>query len=136
MEAAVDIDHVGMPPRLVPDDPGRLVAGNIDSEGEAVADRFRPRRTVDQPHLLVQPAQRAVAEAGRTAADAQLHEPRAGAHQDAEGARRDFGEERALVALADTVEFGAVIGDDAGEDVESAGRALWVGGGRGAFPER
>src|SRR5271157_3423510 len=121
MEAAVDIDHVGVPPRLVPDDPGRLVAGNIDSEGEPVADRFRPRRTVDQPHLLVQPAQRAVAEAGRAAPNAQLHEARAGAHQNAEGARRDFGEERALIALADAVELGTVIGDDPSKYVEPAG---------------
>src|SRR6202030_3251034 len=108
MEAAVDIDHVGMPPRLVPNDPGRLVAGNIDGEGEPVADRLRPGRTIDQPNLLVQSAQRTVAEAGRAAADAQLHEARAGAHQNAESARRDLGKKRPLVALADAVEFGAV----------------------------
>src|ERR1700720_4174146 len=73
MKAGVDIDHVGVPPRLVPNDPGRLVAGNIHSKGEPVADRLRPGRAIDQPYLFVQPAQRAIAEAGRTAADAELH---------------------------------------------------------------
>src|ERR1700730_189820 len=121
MEAAVDIDHLGMPPRLVPADPGRLGAGDIDREGEPVADRFRPRRSVDQPDLLVQSAERAVAEAGRAAADAQLHEARAAAHQNAESARRDLGKKRPLVALADAVELGTVIGDDPGKDIEPAG---------------
>ena len=72
----------------------------------------------------------------RAAADAQLHQARAGAHQDAERARRNLGVERALVALADAVELGAVIGDDAGEDIEPAGRAFRVGGGRGAVAQR
>ena len=136
MKAAVDIDHVGMPPCLEPDDPSRLVAGNIDRKGEPVADRLRPGRTIDQPDLLVQPAQRRIAEPGRAAADAQLHQARAGAHQDAEGARRDLGKERTLVAFANAVEFGAVIGDDPGEDIEPAGRALRVGGRRSAFAQR
>src|SRR4051812_1311159 len=136
MKTAVDVDHIGMPPRLVPDDPGRLVAGYIDGKGEPVADRLRLGWTIDQPDLLMQPAQRRIAEPGRAAADAQLHEARVGAHQDAEGARRDLRKERTLVALADAVEFGAVIGDDPGEYIEPAGRALWVGGRRGAFPQR
>ena len=84
----------------------------------------------------MQPAQGRIAEPGRAAPDAELHQARAGAHQDAEGARRDLGKERTLVALADAVEFGAVVGDHPGEDIEPAGRALRVGGRRSAFAQR
>src|ERR1700738_16745 len=125
MKAAVDIDDVGMPPRLEPDDPRRRVTGDVDGEGETIADRLcygrRSRRGLDEPDFLVQTPQRRVAEPGRAAADAQLHEARAGAHQDAECPRRNLDKERPLVALADTVKLGAVIGDDPGEDVEPAG---------------
>jgi len=37
MKAAVDIDDVGMPPRLEPDDPRRRVSGDVDGKGETIA---------------------------------------------------------------------------------------------------
>jgi DNA topoisomerase IA len=36
----VDIDQIGVAARLVADDAALLVAGDIDSEGEAVADHL------------------------------------------------------------------------------------------------
>ena len=74
-------------------------------------------------------AQRGVVEDGRAAAEADLVEPHARADQDREGARRDLGVERAGVARLDAVELGAAVGDEAGEEVEPAGRALGVGDG-------
>jgi len=47
-----------------------------------------------------------------------------------------FRQRAAPCSLADAVELGAVIGDDPGENVEAAGRALRVGGGRGALSQR
>ena len=84
----------------------------------------------------MQPAQRGIAERRRAAADAQLHQARAGAHQNAERARRDLGVERSLVAVADAVELGAVVGDDPGENIEPADRAFRVGESRGAAAQR
>ena len=75
----------------------------------------------------MQPAQRRVAEQGRAAPHAQLHEPRSGAHQDAERERADLGVKRALITLADAVELDALVGDDAGEHVEPADRAFRIG---------
>ena len=63
-------------------------------------------------------------------AEADLRQARAGAHDDREGARADFEIERAVVAGRDLVELLAVVGHDAGEDVEPAGRALRIGRGR------
>ena len=76
--------------------------------------------------LLLQPAHEAVARDRPAAAHAQLAQPRALADEDAEGARRDLGVEHAAVLLAHLVEGGAAVGDEAGEDVEPAGRALRV----------
>ncbi len=134
MVDAVDIDDIGMTARLPADDSVRRLARQVDGKGQPVADRLRPghaaRGRIDEAHLGVQPAQGRVAEQGRAAADAQLHQARAGARQDAEGTRRDLGIERAAVALADAVEFGALVGNDPGEHIEPADRALRVGEGR------
>jgi hypothetical protein len=58
MADAVDVDQIGMMPRLVADDAAARGAGNVDGEGEPVADRLarrgRPRRRLDQADLLVQ----------------------------------------------------------------------------------
>ena len=67
-------------------------------------------------------------------AEADLRQPRAGAHDDRKGARADFEIERAVVAGRDLVELVAVVGHDAGEDVEPAGRALRVGRGGNRLP--
>ncbi len=39
----IDIDQIGVAARLIADDAARLVAGDIDGEGEAVADRLARR---------------------------------------------------------------------------------------------
>ena len=59
----VDIDQIGVAARLVADHAVLLVAGDVDGEGEAVADRLRastgvpPRgRRLDEADLLVQAA--------------------------------------------------------------------------------
>src|SRR5690606_5315152 len=90
---------------------------------------------VDEPHLLLQALQRAAADAGRAAAHAELRELRAGAHEDREGPRRDLGVERPPVAALDAIELDPAVGDDAGEDVEPARRALGVREGRVARRE-
>ena len=75
-------------------------------------------------------------------AEADLRQPRAGAHDDREGARADLEIERPVIAGGDLVELVAAIGHHAGEDVEPPGRALRVGRGgnvgrqRQAFQQR
>ncbi len=66
---------------------------------------------------------------GAAAAEADLGEARALAHDDAEGARDDLGVELALIARGHLVEGAAAVGDEAREDVEPAGGALGIGGG-------
>ena len=76
------------------------------------------------------------------AAEADLRQPRAFAHQHRKGLRADLGVERAVVAGVDAVEAARAVGDDAGEHVDAAGRAFRIGGGgdvvrqRQAFQQR
>ena len=63
------------------------------------------------------------------AAEADLRQARALAHQHRKGARADLGIERAVIAGLDVVEAAGLVGDHAGEDVEPAGRAFRIGGG-------
>ncbi len=133
----LDVDQPGVVARLVADDAGAGIAREVDREGDAAMAHHRlAGGGPDQLVLLLQLAQRRVAAARRAAAHAKLNQPRAGAHQDAEGARRDLGIERPLIALAHPVELRPVIGDQAGEDVEPPGRALGVGDRRGALAQR
>src|SRR6516162_3707393 len=133
---AVEIDHVGVPSGLIADDAGRLVPSDIDREGEAIADRLRTcgrsAGGIDETDFLVQAPQRGIAKTRRAAADAQLHEARAGPHQDAKGPGRDLGKERTFVALAYSVELRTVIGNYPGEHIEPPDRALRIGGCRSA----
>ncbi len=87
------------------------------------------RLAVHQAVAGVEGAQGAVVEHGVAAAEADLVEAHAGADEDRERAGRDLGVERAGVAGLDAVEFGAAVGDQAGEEVEAAGGALGVGDG-------
>ncbi len=64
------------------------------------------------------------------AAEADLGEPRALAHQDRKGARADLGIERAVIAVLDLVEAAGAVDDHPGEDIEPTGRAFRIGGGR------
>ena len=104
-----------------------LGAGEIDGEGKAVVDIGFALG--DQAFGLVQALDQVVGLDRRAGAEADLRQARAGAREDGKGARRDLGIERALIAFRHGVEGLGVIGDDAGEDVEAAGRALRVGGG-------
>ena len=67
---------------------------------------------------------------GGADAEAHLAQPRAFAHDDREGLRANLGVERPAIAGRDLVEGGNAVGDHAGEDVEPAGGALGIGGGR------
>ena len=69
-------------------------------------------------------------------AEADLRQPRALAHQHRKRARADLGIERTVVAAPDAVEAAGLVGDHAGEDVEPAGRALGIGGGRDVVGQR
>ena len=64
---------------------------------------------------------------GGAVAQAELVQPRAGAHAHAEAARRDLGEQRPGVARRNMVESVRAVDDEAGEDVEPPGRALRIG---------
>ena len=70
------------------------------------------------------------------AAEADLRQPRALAHQHRKGARADLGIKRAVIAGLDAVEAARLVGDHAGEDVEPAGRAFRIGGGRDVVGQR
>ncbi len=99
------------------------------------------RLAVDQRRLVVDFLELAVGKpeigvfdlGGGAAAEAQLIEARALAHPDREGARRDLRVERPAIGGLDRIEHLAVVGDEAGEDVEAAGGALRVGDARDAF---
>ena len=70
------------------------------------------------------------------AAEADLREPGALAHQHREGARRNLGIKRAVIAGLDPVEAAQLIGDDAGEHIEPSGRAFRIGGGGNVVRQR
>ena len=56
-------------------------------------------------------------------------QPGAGSHQDGEGLGRDLHIEGAVIALGHIVETGALVGQQAHEDVHPAGRGLGIGPG-------
>ena len=125
-----EIDQPGMPARPPADRPavaGREIDGHRDALVDVGASLAAARAGIDQRHLPVQPAQRGVG--GRRAAPPQseLADAGAAADDDAEGARADLGEQRPLVACRHLIEDGGVVGDQPGEHVEPAGRALRVG---------
>src|SRR5580765_1599291 len=129
---AVDVDQTRVALRLVADHTARAAAHQVHRHRHAVPDLFR-RDRVDQLMFLLEPLERLVA-GGRTAApDPDLVQARAFAHQHAEGTRRYFHVQRPVVTLAHAIELGAVVGDEAREDVQAPGRALRVAQGRGAL---
>ena len=85
---------------------------------------------VDQRLVLIQSLNRAIAGARAALHKSQLAEPHARANGHGKGARNDFGVQLAFVSLGHAVELGAVVGDEAGENVEAAGGALGVGASR------
>ena len=124
----------------IADEPAGAEAGEVDADRDAVADVGIVG--IDQPLARVQFARARRVEQRAAAAKADLRQPRAFAHQHREGARADLGIERAVIAGRDAVEAADLVGDDAGEDVEPAGRAFRIGGGgnlagqRQAFEQR
>ena len=91
---------------------------------------------IDQPLARVQLGERLGIEQRVAAAEADLRQPRALAHQDRERARADLGIERPVIARGDAVEAARLVGDHAGEHVEPAGRAFRVGGRRDVGGQR
>src|SRR6185312_3008829 len=139
--AALDVDDAGMTLGAVADDAAGVararrqqIAGEIDAEDDALADVGLG--VVDETLACVQVAQLVGGELRMTVAEADLRQPRAFAHQHREGARRNLGIERAAIAGLDAVEAARLVGDDAGEDVEPAGRALRIGGGGDVLRQR
>ncbi len=80
--------------------------------------------------------QGAVGDAGTAAAEAQLVQADAAPRQHREGVRRELGIERPLVACRHDVELLGAVDDQAGEEVEPAGRGLRVGEARDLRSER
>ena len=110
------------------------IAGEIDADGDALAHVGVVR--IDQPLARVQRAQGVGIEQRVAAAETDLRQARALAHQHRKGARRDLGIERPVIAGLDAVEAARLVGDDAGEHVEPPGRALRIGGGGDVVGQR
>ena len=122
----VDVDDVGVLARLVADQPGRRVAAQVDLDRQAARDCLQ-LGLLDEHLLVVQAAHLGVGIRRPAALEPDLRQPRALAGDDREAARRDLGVERALVLLGHAVELGAAVGDQPGEHVEPADRALRAG---------
>ena len=71
--------------------------------------------------------QRRIIETRVATAEANLAEARARPDLDRKGARRDFDPQPPVITGGDLVEGDAMIGDEPGEDVDTAGRALGIG---------
>ncbi len=84
----------------------------------------------------MQRAQGLAVEHGMAVMETDLGQAGAFAHQDREGARADLGIERTVIAGIDAIEAAGLVGDDAGEDVEPAGRTLRVGRRRDGVRQR
>ncbi len=129
MADAVEIDAVGVLARAVADErAGRGIAAQIDAHPhQLLADVGAALVAQDELALLVQALQFGDGELRRAAAEPHLVEARAGAHDDAERARRDLDIERAIVAALNLVERLAAVGHQPRQDVEPPGRALGIG---------
>ncbi len=118
--------------RPVADDAVRRAAREVDAHAEAVVERDPLERdrpvvvVVEQRLGPVQLAQRLVADGGVAGQQPQLIERGAGVDPHRERLRRDLQIERPAIARRDLVEARRAVGDDTGEDVESAGGALGV----------
>ena len=120
-----------MSPGPVPDPP-RAVAAEVEAEEEPVVDGHVAGvdglAVAEQQGLApVEVAQVVVGELGAADGEAELVEAQVLAHPDGEGQRHDLEVEVAGVTRGHLVEAVAAVGDDPGEDVEAAGRALGVG---------
>src|SRR6266700_7114891 len=121
---ALDVDHAGVALGAIADEPA--LARQIDADRDGGADVGVG--AVDQALARVELGESYGIEQSLAAAETNLREPRALAHQDRKGARADLGIERAVIAVLDLIETARAIGDDPGEDIEPTGRALRIGG--------
>ena len=110
------------------------IARQIDADSDALADVGVVG--VDQPLARCRSRSASALEQRMAAAEADLRQPRAFAHQHRKGARANLGIERPVIAGLDAVEAARLVGDHAGEDVEPAGRALRIGGGGDVVRQR
>src|SRR5580698_8465076 len=79
---------------------------------------------VDEGLLLIESFNCAITGAGASLNKAQLAEPHPGANRHGKGARNNFSVQFAFISLRYAVELGAVIGDQARENVQAPGRTL------------
>src|SRR6201989_993563 len=126
--AALDIDETGVALGAIADHAVGTEPGEIDADRDAFA--HVGLVVVDQALLRVQRAQALRVKQRIAAAEADLREAGALAHQHRKRARADLGVERAAIARRDMVEAARLVGDHAGEDVEPPGRAFRIGGRR------
>ena len=120
---AVQVDHPAVGPGAVSH---QIAAGGlqIDRKSQAVVDQGR---AAHQGLAGVQLAQLGVRQNGLTPPQPQLVQPHAGTDQDRKAARADLGEKGPVIAFGQAVEFGAVIGDQPGQQVKPAGRGFGIG---------
>ena len=116
--------------RTVADDAGVGTALEINRNPQAILDHRRMRAIglkIDQRFALIELAEFDIR--GRRVAthETNLIQARALLQKNAEGAWHDFQIELAAIALAHTLEFVAVIGDQARKDIETAGGAFRIG---------
>ena len=125
----VHVDEAGVGLGTVADKARVRVAGDVDGDGDAVLDVILGQGSVDDFELFLEPVVLGVGSGGEAAANSELVESRAFSDQYAEGTRGDLGVHGAGVAGLDLVELDAEVGDEPGENVEAAGRALGVADG-------
>ncbi len=119
----VHVDDAGVAARAISDEP--VAAGEIDRDGDAACDVGTVG--IHEPLALVKRQRLVRVEDRPPLAEPDLRQARACAHEDREGSRADLDVERPLIAGLDLVEGPGTVGDDAGEDIEPAGRALGIG---------
>ena len=121
---AREIDDRSVAARPISDGLRAVRTGEVDRETQAAADRRGTGNivlVVYQTELLVEFAEVFVGLGGHAAREAQLVQAVALTDGYAEGAGDNFGEELSSITGRDSVEFAAVIGEQAGEDVETPG---------------
>ncbi len=100
-----------------------LSGAQIDGKAKAFGDH---RGAGDERAFAVQRRQFGIRQNRLPAPEPDLVQPHPRPHQDREGTGADFGMKRAGIALGDTVEFLAAIGDGPGQQVEPPGRAFRI----------
>ena len=112
----VQINHAGVRFGTVADQ--RAVSrAQIDGKAKAVVDHGF---AIHQHLIGVQGAQGVVVQHGLTVAEPDLVQAHTGADEDRKRTRADLGVKRSGVARRDAVEFGAAVGDQTGQQVQTA----------------